>query len=192
MRRTLGADPITAMSIFVQDRILNVSPAYLRPGFAFGGSCLPKDIRALQALARGAGIAVPLLDSVLVSNTARIAGIAAEIQASGARRVALLGLSFKKGTDDLRESPYLLLAEKLVAAGIELRIHDPDVDLERLLGVNQAFVAEHLPTLPALLTTMTNALAAADAVIVCKRLAGIEHLPSTLRVFDIEYILRRT
>ena len=106
---------------------LNVSAKYLRPGFAFGGSCLPKDLRALLHHARHADLDIPMLDAVFKSNTYQIERAVERIQNSGHRRVGLIGLSFKTGTDDLRESPLVTLAETLIGKGYDVRIYDPDV-----------------------------------------------------------------
>lgn len=120
-----GASPIEVMKVFCEDTSLNISRAYLRPGFAFGGSCLPKDIRALLSLASSNGLHLPLLEGVLETNLLRIVQTANAIVKARPSQVTILGLSFKKGTDDLRESPYLLLAERLLAEGLTLRISTP-------------------------------------------------------------------
>ncbi len=190
----LGADPRSVMSVFAEDRILNISSAYLRPGFAFGGSCLPKDVRALVALGRELAEPLLLLRSVLESNRLRIETAADEVAASGATKVALLGLSFKKGTDDVRESPYVLLAELMVGRGIAVRIYDPEVDLERTVGANRQYLAEHLPGLAQMMCqTPQEALADADALVICKRVlekAELQRVAAGFtRVFDLEYLL---
>jgi GDP-mannose 6-dehydrogenase len=192
--RALGADPRDVMSIFAEDRILNISPAYLRPGFAFGGSCLPKDVRALVALGRENSEPLLLMRSVLESNRLRIETAADEVAASGATKVALLGLSFKKGTDDVRESPYVLLAELIAGRGIAVRIFDQDVDLQRTLGANRQYLAEHLPNLAQMMcSSVEAAVADADALVVCKRVVPKEELKRLAggftRVFDLEYLL---
>jgi GDP-mannose 6-dehydrogenase len=192
--RALEADPREVMSVFAEDRILNISSAYLRPGFAFGGSCLPKDVRALVALGREKAEPLLLLRSVLESNRLRIETAADEVAASGATKVALLGLSFKKGTDDVRESPYVLLAELLVGRGIAVRIYDPEVDLERTVGANRQYLAEHLPGLAQMMSqNIQEALADADALVVCKRVlerSEIQRIATGFpRVFDLEYLL---
>lgn len=162
-----NADPREVMQIFCKDDQLNISPAYLRPGFAFGGSCLPKDLRAINYYAKTNDIEVPLLRSVLDSNDQHLRLASREILASGARRVALLGLSFKSDTDDLRESPYVALAEMLLGKGIDLRIYDEFVNPNRLFGANKAYVEERLPHLGRLLAhTPSGALDGAEAVIV--------------------------
>jgi GDP-mannose 6-dehydrogenase len=146
-----GADPHQVMDIVTQDRKLNISPVYLRPGFAFGGSCLPKDLRALTFAAREATISIPVLDAVIPSNEVQIRRGLDAVLATGKRRVALLGLAFKRGTDDLRESPLLELAKRFIGEGIELTICDPTVSLARLIGTNRAFLEGSLPHINRLL-----------------------------------------
>ena len=160
-----GADPARVMEIFASDRKLNASPAYLRPGFAFGGSCLPKDLRALTSAAREANVRIPVLDAVLSSNELEVLRGLEAVMAAGKRRVALLGLAFKSGTDDLRESPLLELAERLLGKGFELKIHDPAVQLSKLHGSNRAFLEERLPHISRLLCERLDA-ALADAEVV--------------------------
>ena len=168
----VGAEPSTVMSVFANDRCLNVSAAYLRPGFAFGGSCLPKDVRSLVALGRDLAEPLPLLRGVLESNRHRIDSRADEIEASGAQKLAMLGLSFKLGTDDLRESPYVLLAAELVKRGLEVVVYDPDIEATALIGLNRQFACEYLPALPKMLMPSIEAAAAdADGLILCKRIA---------------------
>ena len=161
-----GADPQEVMRIFAADRKLNISPTYLRPGFAFGGSCLPKDLRAITSAARAGGIPVPMLDAVLPSNEAQIQRALAAVLATGKRRVALLGLAFKPGTDDLRESPLLELAKRLIGEGVELAVHDPAVLLGRLHGANRAFLEERLPHISRLLHESADAAVQAAEVVV--------------------------
>lgn len=190
----LGADPRNVMSIFSEDRILNISPVYLRPGFAFGGSCLPKDVRALVALGRENAQPLLLLRSVLESNRLRIETAADAVAASGVNKVALLGLSFKRGTDDVRESPYVLLAELLVGRGMTVKVFDPDVDIERTVGANRQYLAEHLPGLAQMMcTSVDEAIAGAEALVVCKRVIGkaeLQRLAAKFtKVFDLEYLL---
>jgi GDP-mannose 6-dehydrogenase len=162
-----SADPAQVLEIFAADRKLNASPAYLRPGFAFGGSCLPKDLRALTAAAREAAVRVPLLDAVLPSNEVEVLRALEAVVATGRKKVALLGLAFKTGTDDLRESPLLELAERLIGKGFTLAIHDPAVNLARLHGSNRAFLEEHLPHISRLLREdLEAAVAEADVVVI--------------------------
>jgi GDP-mannose 6-dehydrogenase len=150
--RALGLDSHEVMEIFLADTKLNVSPAYLRPGFAFGGSCLPKDLRGLVYAARRADVEVPLLSHVLPSNDEHLRRAFDLVAAAGKRKVGLFGLSFKPGTDDLRESPLVSLAEMLHGKGYELKIYDPYVSLSQLVGANRQYIQERLPHLGDLLT----------------------------------------
>lgn len=167
LAKSVGVNSHEVMRIFSLDTKLNISSAYLRPGFAFGGSCLPKDLRALNALTRRNGLDLPLLGSVLNSNTAHIEAALALVLARTSRSIALLGLSFKAGTDDLRESPIVDLAERLLGKGYALRIYDSNVSPNELVGANRTYVDEHLPHLGALMVpTLDDALQSADTVII--------------------------
>ena len=148
----LGVDSHQVMDVFLADRKLNVSPAYLRPGFAFGGSCLPKDLRGLVHAAQRADVSVPILAHVLSSNSDHLQRAVELVERTGKRRVGLFGLSFKPGTDDLRESPLVELAERLHGKGYDLRIYDANVNISRLLGANREFIETRLPHLAQLLT----------------------------------------
>jgi GDP-mannose 6-dehydrogenase len=149
--RLLGVDSREVMSLFCEDRVLNISPSYLSPGFAFGGSCLPKDLRSLLHLARMNGADLPLLAGTLATNELVINEVVDRVIASDARSVALLGLSFKMNTDDLRESPNVELAERLIGKGLDVRIYDPVVNPTRLVGANRRHVELKLPHLGRLL-----------------------------------------
>lgn len=151
LAKALGTDGLEVMRLVCKDRKLNISPAYLRPGFAFGGSCLPKDVRALVRYAQQQAMSVDLLNATLSSNEAHLRRALRLVQDSGCRRIGLVGLSFKAGTDDLRESPQVILAESLLGRGYDLRIYDPGVAMSRLHGRNLAYVDQHLPHLAALL-----------------------------------------
>jgi len=165
--RLLGVDSREVMSLFCEDQVLNVSPAYLRPGFAFGGSCLPKDLRSLLHLARVHGADLPLLAGTLATNELVISEAVDRVVACDARAVALLGLSFKTNTDDLRESPNVELAERLIGKGFDVRIYDPVVNPARLVGANRRQVEAKLPHLERLLTHEPGAaLRGADVAIV--------------------------
>lgn len=162
-----GVDAREVMEIFVKDERLNISKSYLRPGFAFGGSCLPKDLRAFVHLAQEADIDIPFLRSVLPSNNGHIDRAFTQIVAKGRNRVALFGLTFKPGTDDLRESALVTLAEKLFGQGYELMIYDPNVELSALVGANRAFIENEIPHLKRLLTNAPDALIDwADTVVI--------------------------
>jgi GDP-mannose 6-dehydrogenase len=147
----LGVDPFQVMQLVCQDRQLNISPAYLKPGFAFGGSCLPKDLRATMYLAKSKDVEIPMLASVLASNRLQIEHAITKVLATGKRRIGMVGLSFKAGTDDLRESPLVLIAEQFIGKGLNLLVYDPQVHLSRLLGANRRFIAQHLPHIGSLM-----------------------------------------
>jgi len=151
LAKSFGADGREVMEIVCKDRQLNISPAYLRPGFAFGGSCLPKDVRALTRYAQQQGIDCNLLASLLPSNQSHLTRAIRLIRESGTKNIGLAGLSFKAGTDDLRESPQVMLAEVLVGQGYNLKIFDPGVRVTALVGSNLHYIDEHLPHLARLL-----------------------------------------
>jgi len=141
----LGVDAFEVMDLVCQDTQLNISRAYLRPGFAFGGSCLPKDLRATTYLAKVHDVDVPMLAGILPSNRNHLDVALNKLLATGKRSIGFIGLSFKTGTDDLRESPLVVLAEQLIGKGMVLSIFDPEVLLARLLGANRNFIEKHLP-----------------------------------------------
>ena len=168
--QAVGVDSRQVMELVCRDTRLNISPAYLNPGFAFGGSCLPKDLRALNYLAKTHDLTLPMLGGVLASNRAHIDHALEMVLTLGVRRVALLGLSFKAGTDDLRESPLVAVAERLLGKGVQLRIYDPEVNLSRLLGANKRFIEEMIPHLGSLMVH-DPAAALADAQLALVSLA---------------------
>jgi GDP-mannose 6-dehydrogenase len=145
LSKAMGVDARQVMRLFCMDTKLNISNAYLRPGFAFGGSCLPKDVRALTYQGRLLDVDTPMLGAVLASNQLHIAHALSMIRATGRRRVGLLGLSFKEGTDDLRESPIVTLAEQLIGKGYELLVYDQNVTLASLVGANREYILNHIP-----------------------------------------------
>lgn len=149
--RLLDVDSREVMSLFCEDSVLNISPSYLRPGFAFGGSCLPKDLRSLLQLARLHGADLPQLAGTLATNELAISEVVDRVVACGERTVAVLGLSFKMDTDDLRESPNVELTERLVGKGFNVRIYDPVVNPARLVGANRRHIEAKLPHLRRLL-----------------------------------------
>jgi GDP-mannose 6-dehydrogenase len=165
--RVLGVDSREVMSLFCEDHALNISPAYLRPGFAFGGSCLPKDLRSLLHLARINGADLPLLAGALATNELVINEVVDRVVACGGHTVALFGLSFKTSTDDLRDSPNVELAERLIGKGFDVKIYDPVVNPARLVGANLRYVESKLPHLGRLLVQEpAEALCGADVAIV--------------------------
>ncbi|MHC5907614.1 nucleotide sugar dehydrogenase [Streptomyces sp. S6] len=168
--QALGVDSHQVMDVFLADRKLNISPAYLRPGFAFGGSCLPKDLRSLVHAAHRADVSVPILSHVLPSNADHLQRAVELVERTGRRRAGLFGLSFKPGTDDLRESPLVELAERLFGKGYDLKIYDANVSLSRLLGANREYIEGRLPHLAQLLAdSVEEVLDHADVVLVGTR-----------------------
>jgi GDP-mannose 6-dehydrogenase len=162
----LGVDAQEVMRVFVMDRKLNVSTAYLKPGFAFGGSCLPKDLRALLHAARDADVSSPVLSAILPSNEGQIRrGLEAVLERKK-RRIGVVGLSFKPGTDDLRESPMVTLVEALIGKGLDVRILDPNVSLARLVGANRRYIEEEIPHIASLMCDDLQALMAHAEVVV--------------------------
>ena len=162
----LGVDPFEVMDLVCQDTQLNISRAYLRPGFAFGGSCLPKDLRATAHLARSHDIELPMLGSILASNQAHLALALDKVVATERRRIGFIGLSFKSGTDDLRESPLVTLAEQLIGKGMRLAIYDPEVRLAQLLGANRRYIERHLPHIGELVRASIDEVIAESEVLV--------------------------
>ncbi|CRK49513.1 GDP-mannose 6-dehydrogenase [Rhodococcus sp. RD6.2] len=162
----LGVDSHAVMDVFLSDTKLNISTAYLRPGFAFGGSCLPKDIRALMHTARVHDVEVPVLANVLVSNETHLRRALDAVIATRRRRIGIFGLSFKSGTDDLRESPMVELAERLLGKGYDVRIYDAHVALSRLVGANRAYLEELLPHIGEILTDDVELVLAESDVLI--------------------------
>jgi len=141
----LGVDAFEVMDLLCRDTQLNISSAYLKPGFAFGGSCLPKDLRATTYLAKLHDVEIPMLAGIMTSNRHHLDVALQKVLATGKRKIGFIGLSFKTGTDDLRESPMVTLAEQLIGKGMQLSIYDPQVHLAQLIGSNRSFVEKHLP-----------------------------------------------
>ena len=164
--RRLGLDSHALMEIFCQDTKLNISSAYLKPGFAFGGSCLPKDLRALLRQAKTLDLSLPVLESILESNESQLDAALDIILSTGKMRVGLLGLSFKPGTDDLRESPLVHLAKRLHSKGLEVKTYDENVSVDRLLGANKAYAERQLPKLDGMLCKSIDELVRGSEVIV--------------------------
>jgi GDP-mannose 6-dehydrogenase len=166
LAKAMNVDSRELMRLFCLDTKLNVSPTYLRPGFAFGGSCLPKDVRALTYQGRLLDVETPVLAAILGSNQVQVDRALTMIRESGHKRVGLLGLSFKEGTDDLRESPIVTLAEQLIGKGFELRIYDRNVKLASLVGANRDYILNHIPHIGRLLLDDAAELFAASDVVV--------------------------
>jgi GDP-mannose 6-dehydrogenase len=166
LAQALGADGNEVMKVFAMDRKLNVSAAYLRPGFAFGGSCLPKDLRALVWAARAHDVDVPVLRSVLPSNEAQIQGAIDRVLQLRKKRVAIAGLAFKPDTDDLRESPVVTLVEALIGKGCRVRILDRNVSMARLTGANRRYIEGEIPHIASLLCESVEELVADADVLV--------------------------
>jgi GDP-mannose 6-dehydrogenase len=164
-----GADALDVMRVFGMDRQLNLSTAYLRPGFAYGGSCLPKDVRALDWLARQGDVRTPMLTAITESNTQRIARAIEVVLATGKQRVGVIGLAFKAGTDDIRESPAVAIVRALVARGRDVRILDGAVTAERLVGTNAGEAPAAIADLSSRLCADAAALLAhADVVVIAR------------------------
>ena len=155
------------MDLLCKDTQLNISKAYLKPGYAFGGSCLPKDLRATLYMAKQRDVEMPMLSGILASNRAHIERAIDKVLATDKRRIGLIGLSFKTGTDDLRESPTVMLAEQLIGKGMSLLVYDPEVHLSRLLGANKRFIERHVPHIGGLIRAdIGDVVAESDVLIV--------------------------
>lgn len=151
-------DSHKVMDIFCTDRELNISSCYLKPGFAYGGSCLPKDLKGLQTLAHDLYVRVPVIDSIDKTNELQIARAIELIQNTGKRRIAFLGISFKPGTDDLRSSPAVAIAEALIGKGYDVKIYDKNVHLSKLNGANREYIDIHIPHLSKLMVNQLGEL----------------------------------
>ena len=165
--KRLAIDSHEVMDIFCRDEKLNLSSYYLKPGFAFGGSCLPKDVRALQYRAKEVDLEMPVIQSILSSNHLQVQHAIDEIVDTGRKRVGLLGFSFKAGTDDLRESPIVILAEALLGKGYQLCIYDKNVSIARLVGANKEYINKQIPHLSSLLSdSLDEVLDKSDVIVV--------------------------
>jgi GDP-mannose 6-dehydrogenase len=164
--KKLNLDGQDVMEIFCQDEKLNLSPYYLRPGFAFGGSCLPKDLRALTFKASRLDVDVPVLNSILASNARQIQNGFDLVQATGKKKIGVLGFSFKSGTDDLRESPLVELIERLLGKGYDVRIYDQYVNIAKLVGANKDYILNHVPHIARIMVSTVDEILRSSEVIV--------------------------
>lgn len=180
--KSAGVDTDSVFRIFTADARLNTSAAYLLPGFAFGGSCLPKDVRALTYRAKEMDLHLPVMESILPSNRQHIERAAEAVLRCGKRKVGVLGLSFKSGTDDLRESPLIQLVKRLLGEGCEVQIWDKNVSLGKLVGANRRYLEEVIPHISSLLIPeMKSVIASSEVVVVGTREADSAALDSCLR-----------
>ena len=188
--KRFNIDSRIVMDVFVKDTKLNLSPIYLKPGFAFGGSCLPKDLRAITRHARQADVQVPILESAIKSNEEHIKFAAEMVKKENSKRVGILGISFKEGTDDLRESPVVELAERLLDEGYELSIYDKNVSLARSNGSNSEYLKNNVPYLEKLLTdSVDDVIKQSDVLIIGNRCAehenAVKNMKAGRRVVDL-------
>lgn len=190
--KSAGVDARRVAEVYCADTKLNISPAYLRPGFAFGGSCLPKDLRAILRLSSLKSLSLPMLQSILESNDTQINNLISTIMAYKPRTVGMVGIAFKPHTDDMRESPYVKVAKSLIGEGINLRIYDPSVQPEELIGSNKEQVQKALRHLENLLVSSLEELSTADLIIINHPLIDAKcvnkWLGSGIRVLDLANI----
>ncbi len=188
--KTIGVDSHKVMDIFCMDDKLNLSSYYLKPGFAFGGSCLPKDLRALNYKAKANDVDVPLLASIMISNKVQIERVIDKIVQMGIKKVGFVGLSFKAGTDDLRESPLVILVEALIGKGFDIKIFDRNVSVARLVGANKDYIEKEIPHISKLMTGEINEVIQHSKLIVIGNKAEeashvLKHAANDTKIFDL-------
>jgi GDP-mannose 6-dehydrogenase len=182
MCKHLGVDAHAVTKIFTSDTKLNISSAYLFPGFAFGGSCLPKDLRAITYKAKELDLKLPLLESLMPSNAEHVDRAVEMVMSTGKKKIAQLGLSFKAGTDDLRESPQVQLIKRLMGEGLEVQVWDEDVSLGRLAGANREYIEQVIPHIGSVLSAdLESVLSTAEVVILGNKSASKDRLAKYLR-----------
>jgi len=187
--KSVGIDSHQVMDIFCMDDKLNLSSYYLKPGFAFGGSCLPKDLRALNYQAKSRDVDVPLLSSIMASNKVQIERVTNKIVRSGMKKVGFVGLSFKAGTDDLRESPLVILVESLIGKGFDIRIFDQNVSLARLFGANRDYIEKEIPHISRLMAgEIEEVLKHSELIIIGNKAKEasyvLEHASKDQKIYD--------
>jgi len=182
LAKELGVDAEAVVEIFTADNMLNISPSYLKPGFAFGGSCLPKDVRAMNYRAKELDLKLPLFEAILPSNLVHLQRAVEMVLETGKKKIAVLGLSFKAATDDLRESPQVQLVKRLLGEGCQIRIWDDNVSLGQLIGSNRQYIEEVIPHLGALLSpNLSEVLQDSEVVVIGTRGLPKETLQQAIR-----------
>lgn len=180
--KSLGIDGHEVMNIFCQDTKLNLSPYYMKPGFAFGGSCLPKDVRALSYKGKTLDLELPVINAILPSNQMQVQKGLKMITEKGKRKIGILGFAFKAGTDDLRESPMVDVIETLIGKGYDLRIYDRNVNLAALTGANKDYILNHIPHISRLMVgSLDEVLRFGETLVIGNGAAEFREVPDRLR-----------